>query len=223
MDGESFDRLSVVVHRLRDQATRRGALRLLAGGVVALASELLADADDAEAKKRHNNKRHRRNNKKYCRGFGGRCYSHRDCCNGRCFGGFCFGSGGGGGGKHCGGRKCPAGWSCCRANNVSVCTPNNFPTCCGNVGYAPGFSCCNAHHGGACPGGFGCTDQFGLCCQPGWTWCANSGRCCPSGWFCGDIACYAYQTADVSGESVESVPFADPVRISEQEWTPLPE
>src|SRR5687768_5243786 len=99
MDGESFDRLSVVVHRLRDRATRRGALRMLAGGAVALASGLLGD--EAEARKGHNNKRHRRNNKKYCRGFGGRCYSQRDCCGGRCYGGFCFGSGGGGG-KHCG-------------------------------------------------------------------------------------------------------------------------
>ena len=32
MDGESFDRLSVVVHRLRDKATRRGALGLMLGG-----------------------------------------------------------------------------------------------------------------------------------------------------------------------------------------------
>ena len=41
MDGESFDRLSVVVHRLRDNATRRGALGLVLGGSVAALSGLL--------------------------------------------------------------------------------------------------------------------------------------------------------------------------------------
>ena len=35
MDGSSFDKLSVSVHRLREQASRRNALRLLAGGTAA--------------------------------------------------------------------------------------------------------------------------------------------------------------------------------------------
>ena len=52
---ESFDRLSVVVHRLRDKATRRGALGLMLGGSIAAASGLLTE--DAAAKK--HNKRHR--------------------------------------------------------------------------------------------------------------------------------------------------------------------
>jgi hypothetical protein len=221
MDDKAFDRLSVMVHRLRDQATRRGALKVLFGGAVAAAGGLLADETDA--KKRHK-KKHKHKNKKHrsqnCRGFGGFCYSHRDCCSGNCIGNRCF-AGNGRGGRNCGGRTCPNGWGCCRSGAVSVCTPNNFPTCCGNAGFAPGFNCCDGFSGGACPGGFGCTGQFGLCCQPGWSWCSNSGRCCPNGWFCGDIACEAFQSADVARESVETVPYADPVRIGDGDWIPL--
>src|SRR5687767_9928700 len=70
MDGDSFDRLSVVVHRLRDTATRRGALGLLLGGSVAAVSGLLAG--DAEARRRNRNKKNSN-----CRGFGGKCRSNK--------------------------------------------------------------------------------------------------------------------------------------------------
>ena len=74
MDGKSFDRLSVVVHRLREQATRRGALRLLLGGSLAVAGTLVAD--EGEARRRKNRKR------KKCRGYGAVCGGNRDCCAG---------------------------------------------------------------------------------------------------------------------------------------------
>src|SRR5215217_8779025 len=102
MDGESFDRLSVVVHRLRDKATRRGALGLLLGGSVAAVSGTLAD--DAGAK--HKNKKHNK-----CRGFGAKCGSNKHCCFSKCRSGRCW-YGGGGGQKHCGGRICQSDWRC---------------------------------------------------------------------------------------------------------------
>ena len=70
MDGESFDRLSVVVHRLRDKATRRGALGLVLGGSVAAVSGLLTE--DAGAKKHNKNGKNKKN--KDCRGFGAKCW-----------------------------------------------------------------------------------------------------------------------------------------------------
>jgi hypothetical protein len=79
MDGESFDRLSVVVHRLRSKATRRGALGLVVGGSIAAVSGLLAD--DASARSR--NKRSGKRNKG-CRGFGAKCESSKDCCFSKC-------------------------------------------------------------------------------------------------------------------------------------------
>ena len=59
MDGESFDRLSVVVHRLRDKATRRGALGLMLGGSIAAVSGLLTE--DAGAKKHNKRDRNKKN------------------------------------------------------------------------------------------------------------------------------------------------------------------
>jgi hypothetical protein len=128
MDGESFDRLSVIVHRLREKATRRGALRLLLGGSVAAAAGSLAGETEA--------RRRRRNLRRGCKGFGGRCDSSRDCCSGRCRNGFCFPDGGGGGGNRCNGQRCPNGWDCCRFSGVDVCVPRNHPSCFNN-GFCP--------------------------------------------------------------------------------------
>src|SRR3954463_12010776 len=53
MDDEKFDRLSMQFHRLREQASRRGALGLLMGGVLAAAGGLRAD--QTKAKYKHHN------------------------------------------------------------------------------------------------------------------------------------------------------------------------
>jgi hypothetical protein len=212
MDGASFDRLSVIVHRLRDQSTRRGALRLLLGGSLATAGTLVGAETEAKKKKKHKN----------CRGYGGRCNGNKNCCNGRCINGFCFprgGGGGGGGGKNCGGQRCPNGWRCCRQSGIDICVPNNYPTCCNGNGYNDGYRCCGGN-GGACPSGWRCCGGFNQCCQPGWKCCGN-GRCCPDGWYCGDIACYANQDAEASVESTSSVPFADPTTIDDGDWIDL--
>jgi hypothetical protein len=214
MDGESFDRLSVGVHRLRDKATRRGALGLLLGGSLAAAGTLLGE--DAAAKKRNKNKNRKKNN---CRGFGGKCNSNRDCCFSKCRNGRCWygggGGGGGGGGKNCGGRKCPAGWDCCKSAGVSVCVPDNYPTCCGGNSYIPGYRCCRG--GGACPFGGECCGGFNQCCQSGWKCCGN-GRCCPKDWHCGNITCEYRQTAEFGSESIETMPFADPISVADEDW-----
>ena len=211
MDGESFDRLSVVVHRLRDSATRRGALGLLLGGSLAAAGALWGQ--DAAAKK---NKK----NKKNCRGYGGKCDRNSDCCYSNCRNGFCWygGGGGGGGKKKCGGRKCSAGWSCCKTAGVSICVPDNYPTCCGGSSYIPGYKCCGG--GGACPFNGECCGGFNLCCQSGYKCCGN-GRCCPDGWHCGDFVCEYRQSADIGLESVQTMPFADPVAVDDGDWISL--
>ncbi len=51
MDGSSFDKLSVSVHRLREQASRRSALRLLAGGTIAAVGGAVTTEADAKKKK----------------------------------------------------------------------------------------------------------------------------------------------------------------------------
>src|SRR5215203_4669912 len=123
MDGESFDRLSVVVHRLRDKATRRGALRLVLGGSIAAVSGMLAEVADAR----------KRNKKNNCRGYGGSCSSNRDCCFSNCRSRRCWY--GDGGRNRCGGKTCDNGWGCCKYSGVSVCVPRNYPVCCGNQSF----------------------------------------------------------------------------------------
>ena len=214
MDGESFDRLSVVVHRLRDKATRRGALGLLLGGSVAAASGLLAD--DADAKKNNKNKKNGN-----CRGYGATCRSNKDCCYSKCRSGRCWYDGGGGNGQHCGGKNCPSGWGCCNTSGISVCVPNNYPTCCGNQSFANGYSCCGGY-GGACLGGIdSCTGQFGVCCQPGWKHCNNgyTSTCIPHDWDCN---MFFNQVAGVTTESAQPIPTADPVAIAAEDWIELP-
>jgi hypothetical protein len=215
MDGESFDRLSVIVHRLRDKATRRRALGLLLSGSVAAVSGVLAD--DAGARNRNNN----------CRRVGGRCSSNRDCCSSKCRHGRCWTDGGGGGGgsgqERCGGQRCPSDWRCCNSSGVSVCVPRNYPVCCGNKSFVKGYTCCGGS-GGACRGGVdSCTGQFGVCCQSGWKYCTSGffkGQCIPKDWSCNDLS-QSSQSAGSSADSTEQVPTAAPQSISPKDWIEL--
>ncbi len=221
MDGESFDRLSVVVHRLGERATRRGALGLVLGGSLTAAGGLFAeDAGAHQRNKKH--KRNRNNNKRNgnCRGFGGSCSSNRDCCFQNCRSGRCW-YGGDGGGQQCGGQNCQNGWGCCDQGGVSVCVPNNFPVCCGNHSFSSGYSCCGGN-GGACIGGLNtCTGQFGVCCQPGWKHCQNSfsSTCIPDYWDCDR---FFYQASQgVAAESSDEIPTADPVPVPTADYIQL--
>ena len=210
MDGESFDRLSVVVHRLHNKATRRRALGLLLTGSVGAVSGMLAD--DADARDR-------------CRSLGGRCSSNRDCCSSTCRHGRCWYDGSGDGGRRtrCGGRRCQSGWRCCRSNGVSVCVPRNYPVCCGNQSFVDGYTCCGGS-GGACSGGIeSCTGEFGVCCPQGWKHCRSGffkGRCIPKDWSCNDLS-HSSNADGISAESAESVPTADPVAIPDDAWIDL--
>lgn len=208
MDGESFDRLSVVIHRLRDQATRRNALRLLLGGSVAAVAGLTTEDADARRRKKHKNKhrnRHKnRNRRKNCRVGAIRCRRSRDCCFGKCRNGFCFG-GGGGGGDRCNGQRCPGDRKCCRFNGIDMCLPRDHFACRGDGGFCPiGWEDCGWNGG------------IRQCCGPDQQ-CCNNGRCCPdfSDWRCGDIACEFHQDADINSEAVETQPFEDPVAVTE--------
>jgi hypothetical protein len=217
MDGESFDRLSVVVHRLRDKATRRGALGLMLGGSIAAASGLLTE--DAGARK--HNRRHKNKKNKNCRGFGGTCSSNRDCCFSNCRSGRCWY--GGTGGNQCGGRTCQSDWRCCSSNGISVCVPRNYPVCCGNQSFVNGYTCCGGL-GGACIGGIdSCTGQFGVCCQPGWRHCNSgffAGQCIPNDWDCNNLS-QSSQTAGISAASTEPIPTTPPMPISSDDWIDL--
>jgi hypothetical protein len=197
MDGSSFDKLSVSVHRLREQASRRNALRLLAGGTVAAVGGAIATETDA--KKKHKNK-----NKKYkkCRNnfYGGFCNGNKDCCNGKCRNGICWynGGGGGGGGRGgCGGVRCPNGWTCRRQGPANICSPYNYPNYCGNNTYWNGNYKCCGFSGIACPSGECC--GIATCCQVGWRCCGNT--CIPNNWNCNDF----YQSAEVDGESIPTM------------------
>lgn len=194
MDGDSFDRLSVGVHRLREGVTRRGAMGVLFGGLLAAVG---VNADETDARRRRRKKK-----KKGCKGFGGRCSSNRDCCNGRCQGRFCFPNGGGGGGSNCGGRRCPAGQRCCRLNGFDICVFDNDPRCFNDT----------------CPIGWErCGGAF-QCCGPDQQ-CCNNGRCCPDarGWHCGNIACEFRGDDRAAGEPEETRPFEDPITVEAED------
>jgi hypothetical protein len=201
MDGESFDRLSVVIHRLGERATRRGALGLVLGGSLTAAGGLFAE--DAGA---HKNNKHRRNsNRKNRNCWGGRCWNNSGRRN------------------QCGGRTCQNGWGCCNQGGVSVCVPNTFPVCCGNHSFSSGYSCCGGNSG-ACVGGLNtCTGQFGVCCQPGWKHCQNSfsSTCIPDHWDCDRFFYQSSQSAGVEIESSEEIPTADPVEVPAGDYIQL--
>lgn len=200
MDGSSFDKLSVTVHRLRGQASRRNALRLLAGGAVAAVGGAIATETDAKKKKNKN-----KYNKKYkkCRNnfYGGFCNGNKDCCNGKCRNGVCWYNGGGGGGNGgCGGVRCPNGWSCRRQGPAHICSPYDYPNYCGNNTYWNGnYRCCGGGYSGiACPSGECC--GIARCCQSGWKCCGNN-TCIPNNWNCNDF----YQSAEIGGETIPTM------------------
>ena len=215
MDGEAFDRLSVQWQRLREQATRRGALRFLVGGSLAAAIGL--DVDRGEAHKKHKNK-----NKK-CRGYGAFCNSHHDCCANNCRNNHCYPGNGGGNGRYCNGLNCPNGWSCNRNGSVYVCVPDNYNNCCGSYCYGGSYNCCNGNYGGVgCPGGWDCCG-FNICCSEGWHCCGN-GRCCPNGWYCNNNGTCDANTYDVnSASAAESIPSIPATAIDESEYYKIPE
>jgi hypothetical protein len=204
MDGSSFDKLSVSIHRLREQASRRNALRLLAGGTVAAVAGAIATETDAKKKKKH--KKHK---KKNCRnGFGGRCNSNRDCCNGRCRNGFCWytgnGGGGGNGGQRCNGVRCPNGWRCCYFQGWQRCLPETHAACTGS---------------GECPFTWdtcGWNGSIRKCCGVGQKCCysdnLNMDICLPDGADCDDFN----RSASVEGQSISSIEGAsEPIPVTD--------
>ena len=226
MDGASFDRLSRTVHRLGDHATRRQALRTFAvGGLAGLLTRLgTEDARAACTKRRKRCSQNGeccgnsdgnvvcgapsgscdRNGDRCCGRSDASCTSPCDCCRGlTCGGGRCreSGGGGGGGGGGCGGKTCQSGWTCCTVSGFPKCIDRDSLHCCRSAICEKGADCCGV----------------GSCCSKGWK-CCGDGRCCPDGWRCGKTACSASQTADVSAESSQSVPFAKPVKSDEQHW-----
>jgi len=217
MDGEAFDRLSVRWQRLREQATRRGALKYLLGGSLAVAIGL--EADQSEAK----NKKHKHKYNK-CRGYGAFCDSNHDCCAGNCRNNHCYaGNGNGGNGRYCNGINCPNGWGCQHNGYVSVCVPNNYNNCCGGYCYGGSYGCCNGNYGGgACPAGWDCCG-FNQCCGDNQHCCGN-GRCCPNGWSCnGNGTCDPYYYNGVSTSSAESIPSTPAITLDESQYYKIPE
>ncbi len=198
MDGSSFDRLSVSVHRLREQASRRNALRLLAGATVAAVGSVIATETDAKKNKNKNYKKAKKCKNNF---YGGFCKGNKNCCNGQCRNGICWYNGGGGGGNGgCGGVRCPNGWTCRKQGVAHICSPYNYPNYCGNNTYWNGnYRCCNGGYGGiACPSGECC--GIATCCQSGWKCCGNN-TCIPNNWNCNDF----YQNAEIGGESIPTM------------------
>jgi hypothetical protein len=140
-----------------------------------------------------------------CKRLWGRCSRDGECCQRlRCRGGRCLPrNGGDGGGENCGGTPCDRDWTCCRISGVSRCIDRDRLICCRSSICERGGDCCDS-----------------TCCSKGWK-CCGDGRCCPKDWRCGNTACLNSQTADISAESVESIPFAKPVKSDEQRWIDL--
>lgn len=203
MDGSSFDRLSVDVHRLREQASRRGALRLLLGGSLIVAAPGLAAEAHGKKKK----------NKKNCGRWGNNCKSHNKK-NKRCFYGYCWNWGGGGG--NCGGQRCQNGWSCRNQGGVHVCVPDYYDNYCGNNSwYGSNYNCCHGNYGGACYSGGDCCGGAGLCCQSGWKCCSGS-TCIPRDWDCNDF--YRQSADGVGAESTNTIPSMAPTPVDENDY-----
>ena len=224
MDGASFDRLTRTVHRLRHHATRRQALRTLAvGGLAGLLTRLETDDAGAACTAR----RHRCSRKGECCGYPNRdvvcdalpracdrsgdrccgrssasCTSHCDCCKGlACGGGRCRASNDSG--EDCGGTTCRSGLTCCTVSGFHQCIDRDRLICCRSSICERGGDCCGSS-----------------CCSKGWK-CCGDGRCCPKDRRCGKTACFNAQSADISAESAESIPFAKPVKSDQQRWIDL--
>ena len=137
-----------------------------------------------------------------CTRFWGRCSRDRECCQRmRCRKGRCRPrNDGGGGGDVCGGKTCQSGLSCCTISGYSNCIDRDQLLCCRSSICQKGGDCCDDG-----------------CCSEGWK-CCGDGHCCPKGWRCGKKACFDAQTADISAESIKSVPFAEPVKSDEGTW-----
>ena len=199
MDGESFDRLSVIVHRLRNKTTRRRALGVLLSGSVAAVSGKLAD--DAGARDRN-----RTTTAAASAGSARQTGTAvpqsadtdaaglavgavvvvvvRSVVAGRIVNpvGIVVGP--------------AASRFASRATTRSAAESKSF---------ANGYQCCGGS-GGACPGGVNsCTGQFGICCQSGWKYCNSGfykGQCIPKDWSCNDLS-HSSQSDDIAAESTE--------------------
>ncbi|MCC6314021.1 MAG: hypothetical protein IT337_08390 [Thermomicrobiales bacterium] len=206
MDDTRFDRLSVVVDKLRTGASRRETLRLLLAGSLAAAA---ATVEDAEAKK----KKHKNRNKNSCRGWGSRCSRNKDCCNGRCRSGVCQLNNGnwwngnpGNGGTRCrtpgGTITCLPGYECSTVAGVHVCVPKGYNVCCGNNCFSNDWNwkCCgNSSWGfqGGCPSSMRCcSTRYGA-------------RCCPSGMRCSNAGCWP-RTASRAARAAGTAPVPKP-------------
>lgn len=140
-----------------------------------------------------------------CKRLWGRCSRDGECCRRlRCRQGRCRPRiDGGGGGGDCGGTTCSGDWTCCTISGVSRCIDPDYLRCCSSSICQRAGDCCGSS-----------------CCSEGWK-CCGDGRCCPKDWRCGNTACLAVQTADISAESTESIPFAEPEKSDEQRWIEL--
>jgi hypothetical protein len=158
------------------------------GGTAAAVGGVFASQSESDAKK-----------KKHCRsGYGGRCNSNKDCCNGNCRNGRCWyngngnGNGGNNGGRYCNGVRCVDGWRCCYFQGYQRCLPETHAACLGS---------------GECPNTWdtcGWNGSIRQCCGLGQ-------QCCYSNTFdnyiclsdqadCDDF----FRSADVDGESISS-------------------
>jgi hypothetical protein len=220
MDGASFDRLSLFVHRMNDRATRRQALRtLVVSGITAALTQLRTEDAAACTQRRHQCSRNGdccgypnqdiycdalpsscdRNGDRCCGRSGASCSRKCDCCRGlTCSGGRCRSSNDGGG--SCGNTTCPSGQKCCTISGFPQCIDPDFLHCCQSAICTKGWDCCGK-----------------FCCSSGWKCCGN-GLCCPDGWRCGKTACDPSRTSATAEASAESIPFAEPVPSDEQHW-----
>jgi hypothetical protein len=172
MDGQPFDALTAA---FAGAASRRGALRLLAG---ALAAGLLGPGARGSAAQPGT-----------CLGAGQACDARHGCCFHRCCGGVCCGAGdtclphGGGGTARPTQACCPAGQSaidrCCASGEVGC-----FKTCCPPETVACGTPT-KLPDGTVLPGTCVCPEgkvyRDGRCCLPENVLCEADGDCCSGG------------------------------------------
>jgi hypothetical protein len=221
MDGKSFDRLSVAVHRLRDTPTRRQALRALAAGGAAGVLVGVGAGETGAACTKLRKKCDRdggccgsfvvcdelssscdKNGDRCCGWTGADCDSKCDCCDGFKCGsnGRCQFKDDDNNGQTCGIMTCRDDWNCCHANTFDACYDPDSLRCCSNSICPKGWDCCGS-----------------TCCTNGWKCCGHD-RCCPDGWNCGQTACFTNQSGDRSAASEQTVPFKDAVAPDDKKW-----